>query len=229
MIITLLLGGVVFDRGTEDLGILREYGEVIARLARRGDRVVVVAGGGRLARKYIELAGGFGANKAFLDWIGIQATRLNASLVIAALGGLAHPAVATSYQEGVRALKTSPVVVMGGVAPAQSTDAVAAVMSELTGAELLVKATGAPGIYDRPPSEPGATLLERITYAGLREIVERYGYGFGPGEYELLDPIAIKVLERSGIRCIVLDGLRPESVWDVVNGRKVGTVVGGGE
>ncbi len=225
MIITLLLGGVVFDRGVEDPRLLEEYRDVVVNLVERGIKVAVVAGGGQLARRYIGLAEGFGANKAFLDEIGISATRLNAAVMVAALGDVAHPRVPKSYDEAVWALKASPVVVMGGVAPAQSTDAVAAVMSELVGAPLLIKATGAPGIFDRPPSEPGATLLEKVSYETLREIVERYR--FEPGGYELLDPIAIKVLERSSIRCIVLDGLRPQSVLDAVEGKRVGTVVGG--
>ncbi|RLG42581.1 MAG: UMP kinase [Thermoproteota archaeon] len=225
MIITLLLGGVVFDRSLEDPSILEEYRGVISELVRRGMRVAIVAGGGRLARRYIGLAEGFKANKAFLDEIGILATRLNASIMVAALGEIAHPTVLTSYEEAVSALKLSPVVVLGGIAPAQSTDAVAAVVSEFVGAPMLVKATGAPGIFDRPPSEPGATLLEKVSYEGLREIVARYR--FEPGGYELLDPIAIKVLERSSIRCIVLDGLKPRLLLDAIEGKKVGTVVGG--
>ncbi|HDM92667.1 MAG TPA: UMP kinase [Candidatus Korarchaeota archaeon] len=224
MRLTLLLGGIVFDRAKEDQTILDAYRDIIIRLVEKGYKLIVVAGGGRLAREYIESASRYGVNKAFLDYIGIMATRLNAALVIASLWSRAYPRVPETYEEALSGIHGYDVVVMGGMAPAQSTDAVAAVMSEMTNSKLMIKATGAKGVYDRPPEEPGATFIPRITYKDLLKIVQRYQ--FEPGKYELLDPIAIKVLERSKVRCIILNGLEPQAVLGAVSGEEVGTVVG---
>ena len=224
MRLTLLLGGIVFDKAKEDQAILDAYRDVIIRLVERGYKLIVVAGGGRLAREYIESASRYGVNKAFLDYIGIMATRLNAALVIASLWSKAYPRVPETYEEALNGIRSHDVVVMGGIAPAQSTDAVAAVMSEMADSKLMIKATGAKGVYDRPPEEPGATFLPKVTYRELLRIVQKYQ--FEPGKYELLDPIAIKVLERSNVRCVILNGLEPQAVLEAVSGEEVGTVVG---
>ena len=46
------------------------------------------------------------------------------------------------------------------------------------------------------------------------------------GKYELIDMVAIKILQRSKIRCIALDGKNLENVKKAVSGgRFVGTVI----
>jgi hypothetical protein len=49
-------------------------------------KIYVVVGGGKIAREYIGKARALGASEIFCDQIGIGATKLNAALLIAALG-----------------------------------------------------------------------------------------------------------------------------------------------
>ena len=121
------------------------YAAALDRLVDAGHEVGVVVGGGPAAREYIEAARALDATEVELDRVGIAVTRLNARLLRAALG--APTAGAEAYEAAVDALDRGAVPVMGGVAPGQTTDAVAAALAEDAGADLLVFATSVDGVY----------------------------------------------------------------------------------
>ena len=130
-------------------------------------RVYVVVGGGGEARRYIGVARTLGIDEATLDETGILVTRLNARLLIAALGDAAYPRVPETYAAAKECGVAGRIVVMGGVAPGQTTDAVAAVLAEEVGADLLINATSVPGIFTADPKrDPSATRYETMTPAG---------------------------------------------------------------
>jgi uridylate kinase len=45
------------------------------------------------------------------------------------------------------------------------------------------------------------------------------------GSYELFDPVAIKLVERSKIQSWIIDGRKPENIIRVINGDTVGTLI----
>jgi len=223
MKVVLLLGGAVIDsmRGG-DVSLAVDYSKVIGQIIETGHRVSVVAGGGRLARELIEAAERLGASPAIMDLIGIEITRVNAMLIASALGDLAVRKIPRSYEEFMLLYESGKVVVTGGMAPGQSTDAVAAVISELTQADLMVKATGVDGVIVE--GERGPLVVDRVSYEEMEEIIRRFR--FYPGRYDLMDPVALRVLRRSGIKCVILNGLKPTLILRALGGEGVGTVVG---
>jgi len=64
-IFTLKLSGHLFDNGD----LLPTYVDLIRELWVGGYRMVVVTGGGSLARRYIELGRGLGINESLLDML----------------------------------------------------------------------------------------------------------------------------------------------------------------
>ena len=221
------LGGSVLVPNLSEHRI-REYAAVLSDVATRY-RVYVVVGGGGEARRYIDAARGSGADEGTADEIGIQVTRLNAMLLVAALGGAAYPAIARDQTEALEFSMSGRIVVMGGVTPAQTTDAVAAVLAERTGAGLLVNLTSVDGIYTADPKkDPHATRCECLTPAELAKIVA--GSSLGAGSNTVMDAIAVKIIERSRIPLLVLDGRKPENLAAaVLEGRYSGTLVTGKE
>ena len=224
--IVLSLGGSVLIPSLET-NALSAYAEALGRLADRF-RVYVVVGGGGEARRYIGSARAFGVDEATLDELGILVTRLNARLLIAALGRRAYPRVPETYTEACVAGLAGRVVVMGGVTPGQTTDAVAAVLAEEVGADLLVNATSVPGIFTADPKrDPSATRFETMTPAALLELVSRER--MSAGSNTVIDLVAAKVVERSGCPMIVLEGREPERIVDAITtGVFVGTIVSDG-
>jgi len=197
-----------------DAGRVSDYADVVESLAAAGHDLGVVVGGGPTAREYIGAARSLGANEGELDQLGIDTTRLNARLLLAALDeDLASPTVPTNYEEAAESLHRDRVVVMGGVVPAQTTDAVSAALAEYVDADRLVFATSVPGVFDADPEEdPDAGRYEEMTASDLVELVAS-GESLGSaGSNAPIDLLAAKVLDRSGIEAVVLDGTDPEAV-----------------
>lgn len=209
-------GEVITDR-------IKEFAEVITSLVKKGNQFIIVVGGGRPARSFISAARALGASEAQCDWLGIKIARHNAELLCAALGEIAYPKIAETLDELEIANCTGRVVLMGGLTPGQSTNAVAALAAETIRADILLNATNVDGVYDRDPSEPGATKLDSVNITELKKILS--GGGTRAGEYKLFDPVALRVVERSKIKTIIFDGKVSQNLQRLVNGEKVGTVI----
>jgi len=89
MKIVVKVGGSAIAQGL-DARRFREYADVIKQLA-KDHTVLIVIGGGSPARDYINVSKELGANNSILDYIGIGVSRLNARLLISALGDSAYP------------------------------------------------------------------------------------------------------------------------------------------
>ncbi|MCE5337206.1 MAG: UMP kinase [Methanomicrobiaceae archaeon] len=221
--IVISLGGSVLVPSLESNNISR-YVSVLKQIAGKCGIFIVVGGGGE-ARRYIQVARELGVGEATADELGIMVTRLNARLLVAGLGDTAYPRVAENYTEAREFAETGKIVVMGGITPAQTTDAVSAVLAESIGADLLINATSVNGIYSADPKkDAGAVRHERLTPQELLDIITVGRMDAGANT--VLDIVAGKVIERSGIPLLVLDGRDPENLYRaIVEGTYVGTIV----
>jgi len=193
---------------------IKAYLAVLKKLAAK-HRIFVVVGGGGAARDYIDVARDLGIDEGTADEIGILVTRLNATLLIAALGEAAYPKVAESHSEAKKFAEAKKIVVMGGITPGQTTDAVAAVLAERVRADIFVNVTSVDGIYDRDPNRyTGARRYATLTPTELLDIVGKGG--LGAGSHNVLDIIAARIIERSHIPLVVIDGRRPANLSDVL-------------
>jgi uridylate kinase len=191
-----------------------------------GHTLIVVCGGGKRAREWIEIARDLDADARTQDRLGIHATHLNALLLIAALGADAHPHIHRRGSE-IRRNLGERILVGGGHLPGSSTDYRAVLFAEAAGADLIVNATDVRGVYDMNPKEhPGAVKLDRITYAQLEKIVLNSSEQT-PGKYRLFDLKAVKRASRLGIPLVFLDGTDPSEIVRAVEGGHSGTVVSG--
>lgn len=221
--IVVSLGGSILVPSLESNNI-SQYVSVLKKVAETCQIFIVVGGGGE-ARRYIQAARGLGADEATADEFGIMVTRLNARLLATGLGDAAYPRFAENYTEAREFAETGKIVVMGGITPAQTTDAVSAVLAESIGADLLVNATSVDGIYsDDPKKVPSAVRYEHLTPQGLLDIIMRSRMDAGANM--VLDIVAGKVIERSGIPLLVLDGRDPENLYRaVIEEASIGTLV----
>ncbi|MDO9540203.1 MAG: UMP kinase [Methanocalculus sp.] len=187
--------------------------------------VFCVCGGGGEARRYISVCRSLGIDEGTADELGIMVTRINAFLLISALGDLAYPSVVTSYCEAKEAALHGKIVVMGGVTPGQTTDAVSAVLAEEVRADLLVNATAVDAIYSADPrKDSSAERYSTITPADLIRIIMKER--MGAGSNMIVDLVAAKIVERSRIPFAVMDGRKPEDiVLALRNGNFNGTLV----
>ena len=221
--IVLSLGGSILLPEIDKPNIT-PYISVLTRISKFAKLFVVVGGGGT-ARQYINLARSYEADHAFSDELGILVTRLNATLLIGALGEFAYPKVVESHTEALCAEETGKIVVMGGVTPGQTTDAVAAVLAERVRASLFINLTAVDGIYSADPKkDPSALRYEKMTPGELLNIV--VGQQAVAGVNTVMDIVAVKIVERSGIPLLVMDGRDPDQLLQAIEeGNTSGTLV----
>ncbi len=134
MIIGIKIGGHIFASHTDSK--IKAYAELLTKLQAAGHRIVAVMGGGDEARKYILAARKLGGSELVCDVLGIEVARLNARLLITALGDQAYPEPPTSIEELRKAFEVGKIVVMGGLQPGHSTNAVGILAAEAVGAAL---------------------------------------------------------------------------------------------
>jgi uridylate kinase len=218
--VVIKLSGRVF--GDDAVVELKKYANMLLEIA---DHVqpVVVAGGGKVARNYINIARAFGSDEASLDIMGIEVSRLNARLLIAALGDNAYPAVPADLEQVSKAAAGGKIVVTGGLHPGQSTNATAALIAEKVKAKKFLNATDVDGIYDSDPNKnKGARLFKEIT---VKKCLKLLGSeNSAAGAYDLMDIVALKVIERSKIPTVVLKS-DPTTIKGAITNKATGTQI----
>ena len=198
--------------------------DVIKEIKSLGHSPYVVVGGGTPARYYIRLAREHGADESTCDQIGINIANLHAKIFTHALGDYACPFVPRDFNELELALSTGKIVVMGGLQPGQSTNAVACVLAERSESKLLVNTTNVEGVYSADPKkDPHAKLYESITIEELKRVVDTQSSR--AGEYDLTDQVAIRIMQRSRIITKIINGLDPKNILRAIMGEKIGTTV----
>ncbi len=227
MKIVISVGGSILVPDEIDVGYAQKLAKLANELSER-HQIAIVTGGGRTARKYIEPARQFGASEIFCDLIGITATRLNARLLAAVIGERANLEPPRDFIAALTAMNFGKIVVMGGTHPGHSTDAVSALLAEYIGADLLINASDVDGIYDKDPQKHrGAKMYEKLSVEQLVDMVK--SHSLNAGKYELVDILASKIIQRSKIRTIFLNGRKLDNMVDAIEGRKfVGTLIENG-
>ena len=201
----------------------REYSAILKDLAKEHELFVVV-GGGKPAREYIGVVRDLGAGEAQCDDIGIEVTRINAKLMLSALGDAAYQRVPHNFQEALEFSATGKIIVMGGTEPAHSTDAVSAILAEYIQADKLINLTSVDGMYTKDPNKfDDAELVPEITATDLLEFLS--GKEVKAGTYEFFDKTAVEMIKRSDLETIITNGFEPENLIKAVNGENVGTRV----
>jgi uridylate kinase len=223
MKIAVKLGGFSFplELGVEEI---KKYGGLFSELKRKGNQLIVVTGGGKNARRYIEAARKLGASEAVCDQIGILVTRLNARLLITSMGDDAYPKVPETIEDLRLYFESGKVIVMGGLQPGHSTNAVTALAAESIGASVLVNLTNVDGVYTADPKkDPKAKKFDEISTDKLLSLIS--GEEMTAGSYELLDPVSVRIIERSHIPTWIVSGEDPENILKILKGKHVGTKI----
>jgi uridylate kinase len=189
-----------------------------------GNQLVLVAGGGENARTYISAARKLGAEESTCDLLGIQITRANAELLRLALGSIASSKIPTILSDLPHCVGSGKAVVMGGLQPGQSTSAVAALAAEITRADILVNGTDVDGVYTEDPKKNPKAKLMRSVHVDKLLSWAMSGEVFA-GRYELLDPLAIKIMQRAKIPTRFVSLGDPSNILAALQGKDIGTRV----
>jgi len=193
------LGGSIIVPGEIDTVFLNRFREIILKLEQT--RFLIICGGGTICRKYQNVAGKIApVTKADLDWIGIQATRLNAELVRSMFGPMAYDKVIHDPNERINTDKR--VIIGAGFEPGSSTDLRAVQLAERFGAAQVINMSNIDYVYsDDPKKTPHAEHLTSISWFDFRRLV---GDEWNPGLNMPFDPIASRAAEAIGLKVVII-------------------------
>ena len=220
MNIVLKIGGsILFKDLNLNFGLLERLITNIGRLANR-NKIVIVTGGGRPARMYIDWCRSLGLSEFECDTLGILVSRLNAKL-LTYLARREYKELRvfwdtpSSVYDLPSLIDTYDIVFCGGFVPGQSTIGVATEVCEAIGSKHLFVATDVDGIYNKNPKHfPDAKKVDIITASELIEMFA--GAEQIAGTYRLFDLQSLKIIQRSGIIVTVFDGRNIDICVDVI-------------
>ncbi|MGC9058971.1 MAG: UMP kinase [Candidatus Aenigmatarchaeota archaeon] len=203
----------------------KKYANVINEISRK-HKVIVVCGGGSIARIYQKIGKKAKANNEMLDFIGIMATHLNASAFSTLIKNsyLIKWKSLKEAEKEVKKLFGRKVLVCAGYDVGCSTDYDAAYFASLINADLIINATNVDGIYDKDPNKyKDARKIKKISYNELVKIISKIPQK--PGEYRLFDLKALEILKKKKIKLIVVNGKKPSEILKAIEGRHSGSEV----
>jgi uridylate kinase len=223
MRIVLRIGGSVIASPINP-GLIMQYVALLKDLRRQGHEVAVVVGGGALAREFIRVAKQMKLHEEAQDRVAISVSRLFAQLFIEELGDIGCGAVPLTIEDAAEGLSKGKVAVMGGLKPGMTTDTVAALIVKKVKADLLVKASDQEGVYNKDPKKHSdAAKFDHLTFETLAQVFTKDKHE--AGIHQILDPEALRVLQRGKVKVIVVNGFNPKNVVMAVDGKRVGTLI----
>ena len=218
--VVIKLSGRIFSM--DNAKMLKDYASFLVKISKIC-QPIIIAGGGNIARHYIAHARSSGADESTLDELGIEISRLNAKLLIYALKNKAYSHPPTTLQEVRHAVDDGLIVVAGGLHPGQSTNGTAALIAEKINAEQFLNATDVDGVYDKDPNKfKNAKKFKRIELKNLKNMLVHEDSI--AGGYDLMDIVALKIIERSKIKTRILQA-DIKTLEKAIKGMDVGTEI----
>jgi uridylate kinase len=217
------VGGSLIVPNEIDTVFLSSFKQFIIKRIERGDRFILIAGGGKTARKYqLAAAEVSGIDNEEKDWIGIHSTRLNAHLLRTIFKIWANPKVVSDFEDEIDFKEK--ILVGAGWKPGCSTDYDAVHIATKYKADSIINLSNIDYVYSEDPRvNPKAKKIENISWKEFRKMV---GDVWDPGLNAPFDPIASKAAEKAGIKVAIMNGKDLGNLNDFLEGKKFkGTLI----
>ncbi len=213
----LALGGSIICPKQIDAGFLRDFYFLIEQRIKKGDRFVIVTGGGDVARHYQKsalLINGVGDEER--DWIGIHATYLNAHLLRAIFTKYASDTICNERGK-INDFDDCSVIIASGWSPGRSTDYVATCLAVDMDIENIIILSKQDYVYDGDPEKSeSAQPIDFITWDDYKKIIPT---DWTPGLSAPVDPIASKLAADEEKELVVANGKDLDNLEKILDGK----------
>lgn len=201
----------------------------IKKAVESGTQVVIMVGGGNLARGS-QLAGN-GIKRVTADHIGMLATMMNALALtdIFESQGIPTRCLSNIYAEQVaekfihrladKHLEKGRVVIIGGGIgrPYLTTDTAAVSLALELSCEAVLKATKVDGVYDKDPAKfDDAVKLDHVSYE----------QAVADNDIKVMDKAAMGLAMEHDLPIVVFDAMQQNNISSAAAGHTPGTVIG---
>ncbi|MCK9323613.1 MAG: UMP kinase [Candidatus Methanomethylophilaceae archaeon] len=212
------IGGSILIPDNNDSFYIKRLSNLVEEVVKEVELVIVV-GGGKIARYYTITASELGADTYQQDMLGIGTTRLNAELLALALGNLSSTDIPFTAEDAASRSKPGKVIVMGGTNPGHTTDAVATMVAKCMKADRVVNATSVDAVYsDDPKKNPDAKKFSNLTITELGNLIYK---DHGAGKSSVFDPLGIKIAAEEKIDILIVSGRDLDDLKNAILGKKI--------
>jgi len=216
------IGGSILVPGENDAEFIGKLAKMLKEVSMEV-QLAIVCGGGKTARYYAGIAKDLGGSTYEQDILGIAATRMNAQLLMLALGEMPD-AVITDPEELAKASQPGKIVVMGGTVPGHTTDAVSSMVAAAMKADRIINGTSVDAVYTADPrKDPNAKKIPKMTIDELAEIVYKE---HGASKSSVFDPLGVKLAKENRMDILMIDGRNLDELKNAILGKPInGTFV----
>jgi uridylate kinase len=168
------------------------------------NKFIIVCGGGFVAREYIEILAFEHKSKKEQSLAGIDATRMNAKVMIEIFGRQANQQIPKNMGEVVSALQKNEVVFCGGLryAPNQTSDGTAARLAAYCKSPF-INLTDVDGLYSaNPKKDKNAKFISLESWTDFEHRAKKMLYK--PGQHFVLDQSAATLIKKEKIATYIL-------------------------
>ena len=218
-ILVISVGGSLIVPDSIDINFLLEFKKIILT---QNKKFIIICGGGKTARRYQEAAKNIVPSlKDELDWLGIQATILNAYLLKTIFKEKAYKKIIRNPNEKVNF--NEDILIASGWKPGFSTDYDAVLLSKNFGIKKLVNLTNVDYVYNKDPKFKDAKPIKEISWKEFRKLLPNK---WEPGLSTPFDPVAAEEAEKSGLEVIVMNGKKLKNLENYLNKKEfIGTKI----
>ncbi len=223
------LGGSLIVPDQIDVDFIKKFKKVISEEIKQGKYFIIITGGGKLCRRYINAADQVTSiDDEEKDWLGIHATRMNAHFIKTIFKPWAHPRInknpRTKADLWEHFAQGEKIMVASGWRPGWSTDYVAVILAERFQVKKMINLSNITYVYDKDPRQfSDAQVIKKITWSNFRKIV---GDKWDPGMNVPFDPIAAQLAEKNNLEVAIIGGHNLSNLENYLQNRDFeGTVI----
>lgn len=214
-VVVISVGGSLIVPDQVDTMFLSSFRDLIFKGIRAGKRFVIITGGGSVARKYQKVVTDLSktnvSNSA--DWVGIDATRINARLVKSILEPYSEDFIIQSPND--KFVFKKGVVVGGGWKPGFSSDYDAVLLAKRFKAKRLINLSNIDYIYTSDPRiNAAAEKIEKISWTNFKKLIPKK---WTPGLSSPFDPVATREASKLKLSVAIINGKRLHELDNFLN------------
>jgi len=212
------LGGSVLAPDGINVKLLKEFCITVKKEVKKGNKFVIIVGGGGICRRYQKAASLAGnVSDENKDWLGIQATRLNAQLLTGVLKGYKIN-VLSQETFNSKSFGKHAIIVSGGLKPGNSTDFAAVKAAVGMKIEMVINLGKPHYVYTADPSkDKTAKPIKELTWEEYFKIIPSK---WTPGLSTPFDPIASRLSKKHNITVIVANGKNLKNFQNILKNKK---------
>lgn len=213
--VVMSVGGSLINPGEIQIEFLKKLKKLIQKSQYK---FIIICGGGKPAREYINATKEFEVSNEGRDWIGIAATLLNAEL-------LRHIFKAPPVQQKPVKMKFKKVLVAAGWLPGCSTDYDAVLWARKYDIKQVINLSNTDYVYTKDPKYfSDAKPLKKISWKEYKKMITTK---WAAGTSTPFDPIASRAAEKWKIKTACINGKKLEELEKYLKGKNfIGTELG---